>query len=168
MNTATQPSIDLPPPSASDDRQLVMDRLWHRLAQTFGLDAWTAQHGAVGGENYQSWTDGLMDYTVDQLARGVSRIGDWKESQPPDLKQFSRLCLMADTRKPEAAQPPHLPPPVGRTSSRIALAEIARQERIAASPKGRSPSPADVESLADSYHRCGLGGRWPGGRVEGI
>jgi hypothetical protein len=131
-----------------------MDRLWHRLAFIFGLDLWTAERGAVGAEQYQGWSDGLMDYTVEQISRGVQQLGGWKGSKPPDLNQFARLCLTATAAKPAAAQ--------------VAAAEQQRQAGVVSSPKTRQQTTGDMENFADSYHRCGLGRRWPGGHVDGI
>ena len=165
MSTQPQPSIDLSPPPPSDDRELVMDRLWHRLAETFGLEVWTAARGAVGGESYHTWTDGLAGYTVDQLHRGVLQLAGWRGAKPPDLAQFSRLCLTAGPHKAAAADPSPLPAPPA--ASQVPAAELQRQARVACSPKSREPNAGDAESFADSYHRCGLGSRWPGGRVVG-
>jgi hypothetical protein len=145
-----------------------MDRLWHRLAFIFGLDLWTAERGAVGAEQYQGWSDGLMDYTVEQINRGVQSLGGWKGSKPPDLNQFARLCLTATAVKPKPADPSPLPASVAPAAAQVAAAELQRQAGVVSSPKPRQQTTGDIESFTDSYHRCGLGRRWPGGHVDGI
>ena len=116
---------------------------------------------------FNAWQMALAQFTEDQIARGVKSCQDWTDSFPPTLAQFKKMCL---TVRPEelpnytekrmavekaAGKPIEMIEHLARSAnSETAKRELRRMFRIL---KGE-----DVESKDDSYHRCGLGHRWPG------
>lgn len=140
-----------------------MDRLWRRMGQAFGLETWAQACGAAGGEQYDQWTQQLADLSADQIGRGVRNVLDGSVDQVPTVQDFRTLCL---TERHEPPAPPERERKAAKAApSKVQLAELARQARIDASPKSRQPHDADVEHFIDSYHKCSLGLRWPGGKV---
>lgn len=143
-----------------------MDRLWLRMAQIYGLSRWAELRGGAGGEEYLRWTAALEDLTEEQIARGVRNAMEGDLSDVPTSGAFRTLCLTELHRPPERIAKPEPPaPPRKAGPSEVELRERDRQARIGDSPRSREAQDTDVESFLTSWHNCGLGHRWPGGKV---
>ncbi len=146
-------------PSAEARAELVSVTLWQRLGEMFG-SGFYSQYGDVDGSGRQTWKRALAQYSDAQIKRGLEHCLEWTGRFPPNLAQFSRLCL---TERIGYHQPANLKRlEVKRASASVKERELERQRRIASSPKGRVPTGGDVESFEDSYHGLNLGQRWPG------
>lgn len=134
--------------------------LWQRMGEVFGLNRWAQERGAVDGDQFQVWLEGLKSHSQEQIARGVGNCHFWQSNELPDLSNFSRLCLT------EVRQPTPKEQQLPFVSSGVRERELERQNRIRFGPDSRYPSPRDVETFEQSYHNCGLGKRWPGGDLQ--
>lgn len=162
------------PNSVTDRRLVVMVALWKRMFEYFG-QSWVREYGDADGGAIKSWTDALAAYSEDQIARGVKNCREWTGNFVPNVAQFGRLCLTVRpeekpnvtekrmARERETGKPVAVLEHLARSAhSDIAKQELARMVRVMSSPKTREPSDGDVESFETSYHKCGLGQRWPG------
>ena len=137
----------------TDRRRLVMVTLWQRMREIFG-NVWELNYGSADSKSLETWAIGLAEYSVDQIKRGVEQCKRWDKPFPPNLGQFAKLCLThAPGPKHEHKQ---IAPP--RTAS-VKDRELARQARIASSPKSRKASADDVESFSDSWRILGMAKR---------
>jgi hypothetical protein len=152
------------PLRSTDEHHSLMQLLWQRMRQAFGVEAWESKHGTESGATFAEWSRTLQQYTRDQVARGVGHCQEWQGAGLPTLADFCRLCLtdLRTSSTPAAAPPPARPAPPARDTS-VRDREMRRQQQIATSPKSRQPSAGDVESFMQAYHNCGLGRRWPSG-----
>lgn len=69
-------------------RESHFDRLWLRMAGTFG-HRWTSSYGETP---HPAWVDGLSDMSVEDLRLGLEACLSWPGEWPPSLVQFRRLC----------------------------------------------------------------------------
>jgi hypothetical protein len=101
-----------------------------------------------------TWSAGLAEYSENQIKMGVEQSKKWSQDippgkyvSPPDLGQFSALCL-TKAFAPESDQKQIAPV---RTDS-VRQAEIIRQANVRAN-KCR-------ETKAESMEKLGLHARW--------
>ena len=145
-------------------RVKVMTALWNRMTGFFGA-AWVSSYGEVGGEGFNTWLDALGILTEDKIARGVKSCMEWTGEYPPNVAQFTKLCM---TTRPEEKpnyterrieQEKQTGQKVGlmehlkrKATTPTAKREIERMERILAGE--------EVETRAESYDKLGLARRW--------
>lgn len=70
-------------------QERVMDRLWLRLQEIYGHQL-NSQFGETIPE---SWERLLMDLSPEQIADGLNRLADRKDTWPPNGQEFRQLCL---------------------------------------------------------------------------
>lgn len=144
-------------------RKAVMTRLWQRMAAIFG-NLWESNYGPVGGQTFATWMDGLGCYTEDQLGNGIAQCRNWNSAFPPNMGQFSKLCL--DTLKPtytdrrieqerKQGKSMGMMEHLSRHATKpTAQRELERLQRILAGE--------DVESRRESFDNLGLAKRMGG------
>lgn len=145
-------------------RVKIMTALWNRMTGFFGA-AWVSSYGEVGGEGFKTWMDALGILTEDKIARGVKSCMEWTGDFPPNVAQFSKLCM---TARPEE-KPNYTERRMGREKaegksvnmlehlarhavSPTAKAELDKMRRIVAGE--------EVETKEESYQKLGLIKRW--------
>ena len=74
--------------------------LWKQMLAIFGT-AWTREYGEAGGNTSEIWADSLGGLTGEQIKRGVESCKEWADKFPPNLAQFSKLCLTTNENTPE-------------------------------------------------------------------
>lgn len=70
----------------------VIVRLWEQMRGIFG-QSWVREHGELNGNQVTVWGDALGRLTLDQIKNGIEQSAQWQERFPPNLAQFSRMCL---------------------------------------------------------------------------
>lgn len=146
-------------PEQEQRAELVSVTLWQRLTEIFG-PLFVNQFGDLDGPGRQTWKRGLAQYSEHQIRRGIDNCRSWVndsgKSYPPNLPEFSRLCLTETIHKQVDRKKLDYRPV---TTPEIVAREKERQRLIANSPKSRDPSEGDVESFMESYRRLGLAKR---------
>lgn len=74
--------------------------LWKHMLAIFGT-AWTREYGEADGATSEIWADSLGGLTGEQLKRGVDASKEWGEKFPPNMAQFTRLCLTTNENTAE-------------------------------------------------------------------
>ena len=140
------------PASESSRRKLVMTTLWQRMAEIFG-NQWELNYGGPDGGSIATWTNGLADYSEDQIRHGVQQCLKWESGFIPNLGQFARMCLtkpkqnFTDERIAREVTTAQLVKPK-RGDSEVAKREKERMRRIMAGE--------DIESKEESIRKLGL------------
>ncbi len=136
-------------PQSIDRRKHVMVTLWERMADIFG-NYWGLNYGEPGGRSMQTWAAGLAKYSESQIKHGVEQLANWNNRFPPNLGQFSALCL--------SSQPKTLPPSDIKqlsdfTKPKRGDSEIARREK---KRMARIQAGEDVETKEESMRNLGF------------
>ena len=71
--------------------------MWEAMSQIFGY-SWDSQRGAVDGGTFKTWLPTLKRLTMDQIAKGVNKCGEWTGDFPPNLGRFVELCTAVETK----------------------------------------------------------------------
>lgn len=95
--------------------------LWKRMLANFGSQ-WTREYGEADGDTAEIWCEALGGLTGEQLARGVKSCRDWGEKFPPNLAQFSKLCLTTNENTKEVQK--YLEAPSKRSKMPPEVAEV--------------------------------------------
>lgn len=142
-------------------RKLVMERLWTRLGEIFG-NPWELNFGKVGGSAFDTWAEGLANYSEQQLAHGIRQAATWDSGFVPNLGQFCKLCLSAKPQETIEAEQR-----IARDSEIKSLEDFTKRKRtdspIAAREKDRMRrilAGEDIESKDESYKKLKLHARW--------
>lgn len=145
-------------------RVKVMTALWNRMTGFFGA-AWVSSYGEVGGEGFNTWMDALGILTEDKIARGVKSCMEWSGDYPPNVAQFTKLCM---TSRPEE-KPNYTERRIEQekqTGKKISLIEHLKRKAITPTAKREIKrmekiyAGENVESKEESMTNLGLHRRW--------
>lgn len=139
---------------SNPEQQGAMLWLWKHMLARFG-STWTREYGEADGEAAEIWCEALGGLTGEQLKHGVDACKEWTERFPPNLAQFSKLCLTT-TENPPEVQKYLNPPPVTKPNAE-GFARIQREQ----GEVGRMDTERGPEFVS-AYYACGLRARWGG------
>ena len=77
---------------STDEQKAAILWLWKKMRHIFG-QTWVEQYGDFGGEASETWREGLSELTGERLKNGVDQARKWENPWPPNLGQFTKLCL---------------------------------------------------------------------------
>lgn len=130
-----------------------MSWLWRQMLARVG-SVWTREYGEAGGATSEIWRDALGGLTSEQLKRGVDACAKWENDFPPNLGQFTKLCLTTNENSPEVQKYLNAPEatPITAKGMEVIEGEMTKIRRTMSTER-------DADFVR-AYYACGLQSRW--------